>query len=96
MAKTNLKVVKKSDGLSMFDDLAAAPEKKVPARVSKEKTKVEIGAELDDLAALRLLEKALKGVSDQIASAVKESVAVMFGREMFQTKRKPETLIGFA
>lgn len=79
----------------MFDNLVEVPEKVTVSRAKKNHTKVEIGAELDDLAALRLLEKALKGVSDQIGSAVKTQVAAIFGREMFQTKRKPDTLIGF-
>ena len=83
------------DPLAMFDNLTEVEEKKPLPKNGAVKERVEIGEELDNLAALKLLEKALAGVSKQIYASVREQAARIFGREMVQTNRKPTTVIGF-
>ena len=83
------------DPLAMFDNLGEVEEKKPLPKNGATKERHEIGEELDNLAALKLLEKALAGVSKQVYASVRERAARIFGREMVQTQRKPTTVIGF-
>ncbi|MBI4664571.1 MAG: hypothetical protein HY735_37745, partial [Verrucomicrobia bacterium] len=70
----------------------AQPEKKGSR---PERERVELGEDLDHLAALSLVSKALADVAKVIGTEQKQKMLMEFAKRMFQYKTRPESFVGF-
>lgn len=79
-----------------FDPFASAPTiaGPKPKSRSKERTSVELGDDLDKLAAFKVLEKLLESEQKILRSFVEEQVIEVMAKDAFESGKKPESFDG--
>jgi hypothetical protein len=85
--------IQKAAGL--FKNLKAAPKAKAPAKSGKTvREEIELGIDLDYIAAAGVVMKALEGVSKTLRAEMIGAITGIFAEKMIKTRSKPEAFIG--
>jgi hypothetical protein len=83
------------DALAMFGNVpTVAKVNKPAAKAGKDREEVELGPELDSLAAFKVMEKVLGEEGGLLQKAVRNRVVEMFRERMIKDGKKPDNFLG--
>jgi hypothetical protein len=77
-----------------FATAPEAPKLSKPKGKGKERTSIDLGADLDKLAAFKVLEKLLEGEGKMIQAQVRDQVISLFAEQAKESGKKPESFVG--